>query len=296
LNGAEKKLILLAGPTASGKTDLALKLAAQLPLRLISADSMQVYRGMDIGTSKPPKAERDKFALIDIVDPGDGFSAGRFSSLARAACQDAWGQGLIPCVVGGSGLYISALVNGIAEVPEIDSGIRRKVEGLAHEERIRELLRLDPETGAKTELKNPRRVSRALEVVLATGKGLAAWQREAQQDGIAAGRRLGICLNPDAALLREKIKKRNEIAFAAGWPDEAHALARRHGADAIRSTGAIGYAELLDLGPAEAKPLIELKTLQYARRQRSWFRREKWLQWETETLNIEKLAENFIRE
>lgn len=296
MNGAEKKLLIIAGPTGSGKSSLALRLAGELPLRLISADSMQIYRGMDIGTSKPPPGQRERFALIDVADPGEGFSAGRFAKLAKASCVEAWNASLMPCVVGGSGLYLSALLHGIADIPAIDSRIRSLVEAMASGHRIEELTRLDPETAAKTELKNPRRVSRALEVIMATGKGLAAWQRESQKQGLACDARLGFCLNPDPAELRNKIKKRNHAAFAAGWPDEAHALARHFGADAIRSTGAIGYAELLDLPPAEAKDLIELRTLQYARRQRTWFRREAELQWLFDETAIENQVRQFFKD
>ena len=293
MNAAERKLLVIAGPTASGKSALALRLAGHFPLALISADSMQVYRGMDIGTAKPGPEERRRFALIDVADPGEGFNAGRFAREATAACEEAWNAGRMPCLVGGSGLYLRALLQGLAEMPPIPAALRAEISGLPAAEALAELKRLDPETAGKIESQNPRRVSRALEVFKASGKGLSAWQRESRP-ALQFGALLGYCLDPGHEALAARIHRRNQAAFAMGWPDEAHALARHFGKEALLSTGAIGYAELLSMKPEEAKPLIELRTMQYARRQRTWFKKEPLLKAIADGVGIEQSLQEFI--
>jgi tRNA dimethylallyltransferase len=293
LSAADRKLLVVAGPTASGKTALALRLADHFPLALISADSMQVYRGMDIGTAKPGPEERRRFALIDVADPGEGYSAGRFARDASAACEEAWKASQLPCLVGGSGLYLRALLQGLAEVPPIPAALRAEIAALEPAQALAELRRLDPETAGKIEIQNPRRVGRALEVIKATGKGLAAWQGESRP-GLEYGALLGYCLDPGAEALAARIHRRNQAAFAMGWPDEAHALARHFGKEAVLSTGAIGYAELLSFSPEVAKPLIELRTRQYSRRQRTWFKKEPLLQAVADGVGIEHQVKAFI--
>jgi tRNA dimethylallyltransferase len=287
--------MVLAGPTASGKTGLALKLAERLPLRLISADSMQVYRGMDIGTAKPMGADRSRFALIDVADPGEGYSAGRFAREAAEACETAWKEGTVPCLVGGSGLYLRALLRGMAEVPPIPAALRAEIEAMDPGARAAELSRLDPETAAAIEMKNPRRVSRALEVLKSTGKGLLAWQKAGHAGALRYGALLGFCLERDPADLAKRVRQRNLDALERGWAAEAAALAARHGAEAMKATGAIGYAELLEMAPEKAMPLIETRTLQYARRQRTWFRKEPDLRPEADFAKIEQAATSFTK-
>jgi tRNA dimethylallyltransferase len=299
LNAAKRQLLLIAGPTASGKTALALHLARSLPLRLISADSMQVYRGMDIGTAKPALGQRERFALIDVVDPGEAYSAGRFARDAAVACENAWSSGQVPCLCGGSGLYLRALITGMADLPAISPELRAEIGAMPPEERRSELSRLDPQTASVTDLKNPRRVSRALEVLRATGKGLSAWQRESPGKPLNAQESLGFCLSPSQETLELRIQRRNREALSGGWLDEVRHLAEKYGPEALRSTGAIGYSELLDvaagkLSLAEAAMLIERRTLQYARRQKTWFRRERALTWSDDILEIETACRHFL--
>jgi tRNA dimethylallyltransferase len=295
LSVAERKIVVLGGPTASGKTELALRLADALPLSLVSADSMQVYRGMDIGTSKPSVALRRRFALVDVADPGEGYSAGRFAREAASACERAWSEGLVPMVVGGSGLYIRALLNGLADLPPVPLAVRRSVESMPADARVAELRRLDAESLTGLDLDNPRRVGRALEILISTGKGLKAWQRDSHVRSLDYGPSLGFWLDPEPSVLAARIHARNEAALAAGWLDEARGLAARYGREALVGTGAIGYAELLDMEPADAAPRIEIRTRQYARRQRTWFRKEACLSRENNGEAILRAATEFIR-
>jgi tRNA dimethylallyltransferase len=282
LSGDERLLLVLAGPTASGKTALALALAARFPLRLISMDSQQVYRGMDIGTAKPPAPERASFALMDVVDPGEGYSAGRFCREAGAACEEAWRRGLIPALVGGTGLYYRSLVEGLAEIPPIPEALRLSIESMDALERLAQLEELDPEGAAGIDRRNPRRVARALEVRIHTGKGIKTWHEEGKAGALKPGRMLGWWLHPPAGTLAGRIRHRVGESLEAGWMKEALDLKGRWGEETVRKTGAIGYAELFDLDaglstPAEARTRIENQTLAYARRQRTWFRSEKTL-------------------
>jgi tRNA dimethylallyltransferase len=284
LTAAERPLLVLCGSTASGKTSLSLKLARMLPLRLISADSIQVYRGMDIGTAKPKNPDKELFALLDLVDPGQGFSAGRFASLAGQAAEMAWKVGQIPCVVGGTGLYIHALLHGLADIPSVPEKIREEVRMSSPQALGEELVSQDPESAAKTDMKNPRRVQRAVEVLRSTGRGLAAWQAAGTHGALPHGKRLMLGLNPSNEALLHSVRQRNEEALSLGWLEEAKTLAGRFSEAAIRSTGAIGYGELLDVAAGkssmqEAKSLIETRTLQYARRQRTWFKKDKEIEW-----------------
>jgi tRNA dimethylallyltransferase len=298
LSGVEGLLILICGPTASGKTGLASKLAGEYPLSLISADSMQVYRGMDIGTAKPGGAERDAFALIDVALPGEGFSAGRFADLAGKAARKAWSEGKIPCIVGGTGLYMQALIHGLAEIPAIPEDLRRAVSDMPLEDMRAEIQAGDPETAATLDLKNPRRLQRAIEVLRHTGRGLDSWRRRGNKGALAHSKRLWLGLNPPKEALEAAIQKRNRRALQSGWLEETAALREKYGAEALLSTGAIGYAELLDvldkkIELKEAETLIETRTLQYARRQRTWFKREAEIQW-LETADA-KMASQRIR-
>jgi len=291
---------MIVGPTASGKTDLALRLGNDLPLALISADSMQVYRGMDIGTAKPPSEQRKQFALIDFVEPGNQYSAGQFARDATRCCEEAWNRGQVPCLVGGSGLYLRSLLQGTTDLPPIPSEIRAQVEAMPTNLRIERLMQCDPESAAKIELRNPRRVSRALEVFLSTGRGLLSWQRDSTRNALVLDQRLGFCLDPKSEELRDRIRMRNKIAMQDGWLDETRHLAEQYGADQIRATGAIGYSELLDVAEGrltleEAEERIEIRTWQYARRQRTWFRSEAGLLWNSDFEEIEKAVHQFIK-
>jgi tRNA dimethylallyltransferase len=293
LNAAKGRLLVLCGPTASGKSALAQELAEAAKIQLISADSMQVYRGMDIGTAKPKSPWKERTELLDVADPGEGFSAGRFSRLASAACAKAWAAGLTPCLVGGTGLYIEALLMGIAEIPQVPWELRLKVGEMGAEERVDELKRLDPKSAESIALENPRRVGRALEVFLATGKGLRDWQEEGRKGALEAGEVLKLALDPGREALASRIRGRVQEALREGWARECQALAGAFSPEALRATGAIGYAEILE-GGDKLEERIALRTSQYARRQRSWFRRDPAIYWHASAEGAKKQALEFL--
>src|SRR5437764_4867386 len=164
--------ILIAGPTAVGKSAVALALAERLDGEIVSVDSMQVYRGLDIGTAKPSADERQRVAhhLIDVVEMRERFDAGRFARLSREACADIALRGRVPILCGGTGLYFKAFLEGLGEAPPADAQLRAELEAVSLPELLRELEQSDPVTFAKIDRQNPRRVIRALEVIRLTGK------------------------------------------------------------------------------------------------------------------------------
>ena len=282
-----RSLLVIAGPTASGKTALAHALAAQGPLRLISADSQLVYRGMDIGTAKPPAAERAAWGLIDLVDPGQSFSAGEFCRQAKPLVEAAWGQGQTPVLVGGTGLYLKALLEGLADIPAVPDEIRERLEDehrrLGLEPLLARLDAVDPAGAAALDRKNPRRVLRALEVFEATGRALSAWQRDTHP-AVSPDRALWLGLDPGAEALEERIRARVQSSLAEGWLQETLCLQEKWGAEAVGKSAAIGYPELSAVLKGtrtleQASQDILIQTRQYARRQRTWFRAQADIHW-----------------
>ncbi len=278
-----KKLLVISGPTASGKTALSLQLSQQMPLCLLNADSMQVYQDLDIGTAKPSVSERQHFGLLDLVKPGQDFSAGDFQRAALPLIEAAWQASQIPCLVGGSGFYLRAVCDGLAQVPPIPLQTRHllqkrlETQGLAS--LARELEAKDPQTASHTALENPRRVLRALEVLEATGQGLAHWQSLGLAGAAPYDSLLFLYLDPGPETLEKNIHARAKTSLSAGWLEETRSAVAKYGREALLSVGVIGYAELLrhsdgEISLADAEKAIILRTRQYARRQRTWFRKE----------------------
>jgi len=222
-------LIVLTGATASGKSDVALLLAERIAGEIVSADSMQVYRGMDIGTGKPDAECRRRVAhhLIDVVWPWDGFSAQRFVEEATAAIADIRRRGRVPLVVGGTVLYIRALTEGLFEGPSADWTLRNRL--IAEAERHgtphlhRRLARVDPAAAAAIHVNDLRRIVRALEVHEKTGKPISEQQRQFDRPGVERRRRLFI-LDRDRADLYARIDRRVDRMMAAGWLEETRQL------------------------------------------------------------------------
>src|SRR3984957_15835464 len=179
-----RRAILLMGPTGSGKSDLAMRLAETLPLDIVSVDSAQVYRGMDIGTAKPDAAARARVAhhLIDIRDPAQSYSVGEFTRDARLAMQDIWRRGRQPLLVGGTMLYFHALSQGIADLPEANLEVRAGIDAEAASSGWaavhRELARVDPAAAARIHANDPQRIQRALEVYRLTGEAITSLQQQ----------------------------------------------------------------------------------------------------------------------
>lgn len=268
---------ILAGPTAGGKSAVAQLLAEELRVPVLSADSMLVYRNMDIGTAKPTASERGDvcYAGIDLVDPDGEFSVWQWLEHAREKLRQ-WGRdGVIPVVTGGTGLYLYALVNGLDDTSAPD-GKRRSYWNSVYENGGAEALRdaleqLSP--GASAQLRdpqNPRRLIRALESVEA-GKPLVTTAAHTKPLPVLP------CLNWSPAVLRERIKERVEIMYANGLLDEARMLRQKYPQLSRTALHAIGYREafaLLDgrLSLDEAKQATVTRTNQLAKRQRTWFR------------------------
>lgn len=288
---AEKKpLIVLTGPTAVGKTALSIQLARRIGGEIISADSMQVYRHMDIGTAKIRLEEMDGVPhhLIDILEPTEDFNVVRFQALARAAAEDIYSRGKIPIVAGGTGFYIQALLNDI-DFTQIDENtqFREEMERLAAEqgaEVLHERLRaVDPESAEAIHANNVKRVIRALEYYEQTGEKISA-HNEAERAKTSPYHFFYYVLNTDRAVLYERIEKRIDEMMEEGLVEEVRQLqamgCRR---DSVAMQG-LGYKEILDyLDGActleDAIYKIKRDTRHFAKRQITWFKREKHVTW-----------------
>ncbi len=281
-------VLALVGPTAAGKTSLALELAPRLDAEVISADAMLVYRGMDIGTAKPTAAERSGVPhhLVDLVDPGEEFSVARFQPLARDAIADVLARGRTPLLVGGSGLYFHAVVDEFV-FPPTDAGIRRRLEAEAASAGLPEMYarleRGDPPAAARIQPANLRRIVRALEVMELTGRPFSSF-RGAMDAPVSRYRLTVLGLDPGQELLRDRVAQRVAAMAKAGLVDEVRRLAERPLSRTARQ--ALGYKELLDAleagDPIEpALDQVVARTRTYARRQFAWFRRDPRVRWGT---------------
>ncbi len=274
------------GPTASGKTDLAISLCKRFPCDVISVDSALVYRGMDIGTAKPDAETlaRTPHRLIDIRDPEESYSAGEFVRDAYREMDDIFANGRIPLLAGGTMMYFRALTEGIAELPGADDAIRRSIDAEAAElgwpAMHKELQRVDPAAAERIKPNDRQRIQRALEVFRASGRPLSDWQRNSAplRDDI---RYLKVGLNIEPrSLLHERIAERLEIMVEQGFVEEVKMLRNRPGLDAdcpaMRSVGYRQFWQYLDgacsLDEAREKALYA--TRQLAKRQITWLRSE----------------------
>ena len=279
-------LIAIVGPTASGKTALAIHLARRSGGEIVSADARQIYRGMDIGTAKPTAAERAAAPhhLIDIRDPDDDYTVADYQRDAFAAIDAIIARGAIPFLAGGTGLFVKAVVEnmdipGIAADPALRGEIEAEIarDGLAAV--FTRLVALDPDAAGVVDPKNPRRVVRALEVARATGKPFTAQRRmrEPRHETLILG------IDPHGDVLRARIERRVDAMIENGFAREVTTLIERYGA-AAPAFNAIGYREMaahLD-GKAsldETIAAIKMETWHYAKRQRTWFRKTKGVRW-----------------
>jgi tRNA dimethylallyltransferase len=276
-------VVAILGPTASGKSALGLTLAEELDGEILCCDSMQVYRGMDIGTAKPTPAERAAIPhhLLDLVPPGEQFHAAAWADAARAIITEVRGRGRLPIIVGGTGLYFRALVKGLFEAPRPDPAIRARHQmeaaalGIpALHERLRAV---DPEAATKILPGDLLRISRALEVFEQTATPISELRRRNAMAPPSL-RVFSVVLEFGLDALRSLIAARVDAMMSAGFLDEVHAL-RTAGFGAARAMRALGYKQLgqhLDGALALDAAMAEIKTatVAYARRQRTWFRRE----------------------
>jgi tRNA dimethylallyltransferase len=276
--------VAITGPTATGKTDIALALAAEFPLEIVSMDSAMVYRGMDIGTAKPAPAIRERVPhhLIDILEPEQNYSAGRFAADAAKLIGGINARGRLALIVGGTMLYLKALSEGIARLPERDPATRAALDERAASEGWEalhaELVRLDPEAAARIQPTDRQRIQRALEVHAVTGRSLSELQRAPGAHGVAV---TSLALIPeDRSTLADAITRRFAAMLDAGLVDEVRRLRQRPGLTAASAAmRAVGYRQIWAwlegrCTEEEAVARAVVATRQLAKRQLTWLRRD----------------------
>jgi tRNA dimethylallyltransferase len=279
--------IFIAGPTAVGKSAVALAFAEKVGGEIISVDSMQVYRRLDIGTAKPTAAERDRVPhhLVDLCDLHEAFDAAQFVRLAHQAVAEIQARGRTPIFCGGTGLYFKALLEGLGEAPPADETLRAELVALPLEKLLEELHERDPATFEKIDRQNPRRVIRAIEVIRLTGKKFseqrADWNQEARSQEQVVN---FYCFTRSPDDLRHRINVRVDEMFARGLVDETRELLK-HGLAANKfAMQAIGYRQVVEhlrseRDLAKTIDLVKTKTRQFAKRQLTWLRRHGSCQW-----------------
>jgi tRNA dimethylallyltransferase len=284
-------VLVLTGPTGTGKTEWAMRLAEEVPVEIVSVDSALVYRGLDIGTAKPSPHERARVAhhLIDICDAAEGYSAGRFVADALTCIRDIHARGRVPLLVGGTMLYLRSLLHGLAVLPAADPRLRARLDAEAAEcgwpvlhERLRSL---DPHAASRIGPHDAQRIQRALEVCHTTGRPISELQR-ATVSPLAGWRiRVWALAPPERTLLHERLAQRFHAMMAAGFLTEVRALHGRGDLSARHaSMRAVGYRQLwahldgeYDLDEAVRRGIAA--TRQLAKRQLTWLRAERGAQW-----------------
>ena len=278
-------VILIAGPTASGKSALALALAEKLGGTIVNADSMQVYRDLRVITARPSPEEEARIPhrLYGHVDAAENYSVGRWCRDVGAVLAEAAAQGRMPILVGGTGLYFKALTSGLAAVPPIPAEIRSQVRGRMQNEGAAalhaELMRRDPATATRLMVNDRSRISRALEVVLATGRSLADWHRDGLPALVDPARAAKVFLTCERKQLVARIETRFAAMLKAGALDEVRALAARGLDPLLPAMKAHGVPWLIrhlngEISLAEAAAGAVMDTRRYAKRQLTWFRNQ----------------------
>jgi tRNA dimethylallyltransferase len=284
-----RPLVAIVGPTASGKSALALRLARERSAEIVSCDSLQVYRGLDIGSAKATAGERAEIEhhLLDVADPGEIFSAADYARLARAALEVTRTRGRLPIVAGGTGLYLRALLTGLFEGPPRDEALRRRLEALADrfgDPRLHRLLgRVDPVAAARINPRDRVRVVRALEVYRATGRPLSDHHQQGAEP-LRGYLPLVVGLDPGRVALRSAIEARTRQMLARGLIEEVRGLLSGGTDPHARPLQAIGYRQALsvlrgEMSVQEAEDAIVTATLRFAKRQMTWFRHQADVRW-----------------
>lgn len=295
------KLIVILGPTASGKSELAVKLAKKFNGEIISADSRQIYRGLDIGTAKPTKKEvaTVKHYLIDIKKPNQIYTVWQYKKDAIEAINQVVKKEKIPFLVGGTGLYIKAVVDNL-EVPKVrpDWRLRKKMESIIKNEGLKilyeRLIKIDPEAAYIIDPNNPRRIIRALEVAIKTKKPFSQQRKK----GHPIFNVLEIGLSHNKEKLKEKINKRVNEMIKIGLVAEVRNLIKNYNKN-LPNFDAIGYREIIDyldgrFSLPEAIEKIKINTWRFAKRQMTWFKRDKRIHWVKNYQEAEKLTKEFL--
>jgi tRNA dimethylallyltransferase len=279
--------VLLAGPTAVGKSEIALALAQRLGGEIVSVDSMQVYRGMDIGTGKASPAERALVPhhLIDVVDVSEPFDVAQFVGLARRTVSDIQARGRVPILCGGTGLYFKAFLEGLGVTPPTDAALRATLVATPLPELLRELEARDPVSYERIARQNPRRVIRAVEVIRLTGQPFSAQRADWRPSSLTSPPTpLHFGLARSAADLHQRIAARVDSMFRRGWVAETEQLLQRGLAQNQTALQALGYRQIAEhlrgeRSLPETVELVKIRTRQFAKRQMTWFRRQLQLNW-----------------
>ena len=288
--------MVIAGPTATGKTVAAIEVARHFDGELIGADSVQVYRGFDIGSAKPTADELQGIPhhLLDVLDPDEEVDAVAYAKLADAAIRDMHGRGRLPVVVGGTGLWIRALIRGLVDVPPVDPEIRKRLEETAATHGApalhAKLLLVDPVSAGAVHPNDTLRIVRALEVYEQTGRPLGTLRAE-HALGEPRYRSAFVVLDMERERHGAVIEERARKMLDAGWIDEVRSLRTRWG-DHIRPFGSVGYRDVLEhvrdeIPLGETLRRIQKSTRVYARRQRTWFKGEPSVSWRSEGAELQ---------
>ena len=289
------KGIVLAGPTGVGKTDLSLKLAKILDADIISCDSAQVYKEMNIGTAKIKESEMNgiKHYMLDVLEPIEKYSVGEYQRAVDKILAQKEKEGRAVILTGGTGLYINSVVNGLSSLPESDPKLRDELMALSVDELYEKLLKLDPEAAEKIHKNNKKRVERAVEVCLITGKKFSVLSKENVKNNNYDF--LKVCLTRDREILYERIDKRVDIMMNEGLLDEVTALYKKYGGEILRKINIIGYTQIIDylegrISLEAAVDFIKRDSRHYAKRQMTWFNNDSGYLW----FDLEKQSENEI--
>ena len=289
------KGIVLAGPTGVGKTDLSLKLAKILDADIISCDSAQVYKEMNIGTAKIKESEMNgiKHYMLDVLEPIEKYSVGEYQRAVDKILAQKEKEGRAVILTGGTGLYINSVVNGLSSLPESDPKLRDELMALSVDELYEKLLELDPEAAEKIHKNNKKRVERAVEVCLITGKKFSVLSKENVKNNNYDF--LKVCLTRGREILYERIDKRVDIMMNEGLLDEVTALYKKYGGEILRKINIIGYTQIIDylegkISLEAAVDFIKRDSRHYAKRQMTWFNNDSGYLW----FDLEKQSENEI--
>ncbi len=276
---AGARTLVLVGPTGVGKTQVALALVQHWPLEVVSADSRQVYRHLDIGTAKPTQEERQRLPHhgLDLVDPGERFSAGRFARQAPEWLADIRARGRMPAVVGGTGLYVRALADGLFSEPSLDPQRRRALAAWTGELEARELVRWAGRLDTAFAGGGRQRAGRAIEIALLTGRSISHWQSAAREHGVIDP--FYVVLTLPRQVLHQRIRQRASHMVERGLLDEVGRMIAKGLADGVPGFDAVGIRETVSclrgtLPRASLVDAMAQSTRQYAKRQETWFRHQ----------------------
>ncbi len=290
------KLIVIIGPTASGKSKMAVKLAKKFSGEIISADSRTIYKEMNIGTAKETQKSKVPHYLIDIINPNQQFTVALFKRRALKIIKGIQERGKIPFLVGGTGLYISSIVDNL-KIPKVkpDYRLRKKMEKLSKEILWQKLLKLDKNAALIVDKNNPRRIIRAIEICQITKKSLA----EQRAKGKPLFEILQIGIKLPFKTLYQRINKRVEQMFKKGLVKEVKTLYKKYGEN-IPGLNCIGYKEIIpalkkEIGFEEAKELIKRNTRRFAKRQWQWFKRDQRIKWIKNFKEAEGITKSFLK-